>query len=141
MRDKLIRPQMVTVRALKPKAGDVFGDAPVVMPDNRENAFSMKMGVSWSTRRPFEPGRPGKDESKVVIILIRKRDIPPTAPTGWEPSSDDLFELASGEKLFVSSIEFAFPRRISTRTPNGGWDGFRVIANSTQPTTSAAAKY
>ena len=46
MRAKLNRYAIVTIRPLNPQTPDVFGDAPVVMPDNRLGAFQMKAQIT-----------------------------------------------------------------------------------------------
>lgn len=141
MRDRLVRPQVVLVRPLVPQTGDVFGDAPVFAPDNRETGFRMRVQVTHTTGKVFDSGGPGRETDNRVTCTIRRRDIPPTAPDGWEPSGNDLFELAEGHKLFVRDVQAAFPARISIRRPNGGFDGWRVTLSDRQPTMSAASQY
>lgn len=142
MRDRTLRWQVATVRPLKPDIqADVFGDAPVVMPDNRLGSFRLKMQISHTAGRVYDSGRPGRDDDFRQTAMIRKRDVPPDAPDGWEPDGNDIFELAEGRKMFVMDVQPAFPARRSIRRPNGGFDGWRVSLTDRQPTVSAADQY
>ncbi len=140
-RPRLVKPQMVTIRPLDSKQGDEFGDAPVVASDNRKVSFTMRVQVTWSRGSIFRAGSPGKDRSLVAVATMLKRNIPPSAPSGWEPTVNDLVELASGRKLFIDDIQPAFPRRISLSHPLGGFDGWRVFLVDMHPTMAAATEY
>jgi hypothetical protein len=139
LRDRIHRPQWVTVRPLNPDDGDVFGDAPVVAPDDRDGSFRMKMQISWNVRTVGEFGSPGRTDDMSATALVRKRDIPPTVT--WVPGSDDLIELVGGDKLFVAKAEPAMPRRVSIRRPDGGWDGWRLALVDRQPVRQGAIEY
>ena len=73
--------------------------------------------------------------------MLRKRDVPPDAPNGWIPDSNDIFELPSGYKMFVVDVQPAFPARVSIRRKDGGFDGWRVTLSDRQPTMSSASQY
>ena len=140
MRAKLLRKQLITVRRLKEKPGDVFGDAPIITSDNREDGFPIKAQLNWTSRVLFSDGNPGKDEQRVAFLMILKSDRHYTAPD-WIPNTNDLFELAEGDKLFVKSVEPAFPRRISLGSPTGGFDGWRVNVKDSSPSIGASIQY
>lgn len=132
---------MVTVRALVPQVPDVFGDAPVIASDNRRTSFRIRAQVAASARQVADDGSPGRTISYKYTCIIRKRDVPPDAPQGWEPSSNDLFELAEADKVFVMTVEPAYPAKMSIRRPSGGYDGWRITLSDRQPTMSAASQY
>jgi hypothetical protein len=143
MRDRTLRKQVVTVRPLNAQQGDSFGDAPILTSQTRLSGFRLKIQVSHTFGVSFEASKgPGGTTSDVRIVgLIRKRDVPPNAPDGWSPTKNDLFELADGYKLFMSTVEPAYPRRISIGSPNGGFDGWRVVFTDQNPSMSPASEY
>lgn len=141
MRARLSRPQMITIRGLRTQEADVMGDAPVVVAKNRKVSFRMRAQIMWTGGLTGEAGTPGRDIFKRMVALIRNRDVPPSAPDDWRPITNDLVELASGAKLFIMDAQPAFPRKISIRTPDGGWDGWRLILTDRQSTMQAATQY
>lgn len=142
MRPRLIRKQIVTVRPLEPQSGDNFGDAPILVSQTRQSGFQLKMQITHAFGLNFEPEGPGGRTRDVrITALIRKRDVPHNAPEGWSPNTNDLFELADGYTLFLQDVQPAYPRRVSVRTPRGGYDGWRVDLTDRTPTMSPASEY
>jgi hypothetical protein len=118
---------------------DELGDTSVIAADTRSTSFKMKAKVYNTLRNQAEAGYPGRDEAKRSLLHILKRDRPPTAL--WVPQTNDLVELASGEKLFVMSAEPAFPRNRSVGSPDGGFDGWSVTLTDRSPALSGATRY
>lgn len=143
MRDRLYRFQVVTIRPIVNQEPDVFGDAPVVVSDNRGAGFRIKMQITDTAGIRGEDSQIGPGREYVVkkTGVIRKRDIPPDAPTGWKPTTNDLVELVDGDHLFITDIQNAFPKRVSVRNPSGGWDGWRLMLTTRQPSMQAATQY
>ena len=141
MRDRHIRYQFVTYRRLIEQIPDSLGDTSIVMPDNRESGFRVKLGITWTNRKPAESDKPGRKVEKVAFGLLRNRDIPPEIGSDYEPKTNDLIELVVGDKLFVIDVQPAFQKRRSLGHPDGGWDGWRLVLTDRQPVMSAATQY
>jgi|8_EtaG_2_1085327.scaffolds.fasta_scaffold00012_125 hypothetical protein len=141
MRDRTRRPQMITIRPLEEPTTDVFGDVSIMSQTHRAASFRMKGQVTHTGGLLFDDGRPGRSISYAATVMLRKRDVPAAAPVDWSPSSNDLFDLADGRKLFVVDVQPAYPKKISIRNPNGGFAGWRVTLSDRQPTLSAADQY
>ena len=142
MRARLNRPLIAIVHPLNPQEADNFGDAPILVSQTRKAGFRLKMQVSHSFGLNFEPEGPGGRSQDVrIIALIRKRDVPPDAPDGWSPDTNDLFELADDYQLFLQDVQPAYPRRVSIRSPRGGYDGWRVTLVDRKPNMAPASEY
>lgn len=141
MRSRLVKHQFVTVRPLNPQTADEFGDAPIVVANNRDGSFRMKMQITMTAGSRYDSGKPGRSLDIRATAIVRQRDIPPTAPDGWKPDGTDIFELANGDKLFVVDVQDALPKRVSIRNADGGFSGWRVTLSDKYPAMSAASQY
>jgi hypothetical protein len=143
VRERLVRPQWVTVRKLISQAGDEFGDASVLVSETRSTGFRIKMQVTWLSRSPFENSAPGRSSDIKAYALVRHRDIPNGVT--WTPNTNDLIETVgvAGEtlSLFVMDIQPAFPKRISFANRSGGFSGWRLTLVDRDPTVSPATQY
>ncbi len=143
MRARTLRRLVAIVRPLTPQQGDNFGDAPILISQTRtQGSFRLPLQVSHTFGLLFEPDNVGGRNQDVRIVgLIRKRDVPPDAPDGWSPSTNDLFELTDGYSLYLQDVQPAYPKRVSIRNPRGGYDGWRITLTSRTPEMSPASKY
>jgi hypothetical protein len=139
VRARLVRPLLCVVRPITEVDGDDFGDKPVLVSQTRGSSIeSVPIQVTYTSRVIGGDGRPGRTSDVRAMGLVLKRD---ADRLSWTPKRYDLVEIPGGDKLFVLSVEPAYPALRSVRRSSGGFDGWRLMLSSLEPTQSAATQY
>jgi hypothetical protein len=143
VRNRPIRPVVITVRRLNPQETDSLGDASPFVSDTRLEPFTVRAQLTWSRRSMHEDGMPGRTEQASAFCLIRKVDVPAALRSTWQPSTNDLFIVpgvgSETDGLMVTDVQPALPVRPSFANPSGGFEGWRVALVSRSPSIGVSA--